>query len=74
MIEQFHGPADPHADLRQAATAHGVETEFVPVEVPAGGGAFHDGWTWHGSDVNRSECAPTFPGGPLHVLGGPLPP
>jgi ectoine hydroxylase-related dioxygenase (phytanoyl-CoA dioxygenase family) len=26
----------------------------VAVEVPAGGGAFHDGWTWHGSDVNRS--------------------
>ncbi len=54
MIEQFHGPADPHAELRQAAAAHGVEPELVPVEVPAGGGAFHHGWTWHGSDVNRS--------------------
>ncbi len=26
------------------------------MEVPAGGGAFHDGWTWHGSDVNRSAA------------------
>ena len=29
--------------------------EIVPVEVPAGGGAFHDGRTWHGSDSNRSD-------------------
>ena len=56
MIEEFHGPEDPHSDLRRAAAAQGVEPEFVPVEVPAGGGAFHDGWTWHGSDVNRSEA------------------
>ena len=28
----------------------------VPVEVPAGGGAFHDGWTWHGSGVNGSAA------------------
>jgi ectoine hydroxylase-related dioxygenase (phytanoyl-CoA dioxygenase family) len=54
MIEQFHGPDDPQAELRQAAAANGVEPEIVPVEVPAGGGAFHHGWTWHGSNVNRS--------------------
>ena len=56
MIEEFHGPDDPHAELLQAAAAHGVEPELVPVEVPAGGGAFHDGWTWHGSGVNRSDA------------------
>ena len=56
MIEEFHGPDDPHAELRQAAALHGVEPELVPVEVPAGGGAFHDGWTWHGSGVNRSDA------------------
>jgi hypothetical protein len=56
MIEQFHGPPDPHRELRQAAAAHGVEPELVPVEVPAGGGAFHAGWTWHGSDLNRSNA------------------
>jgi phytanoyl-CoA hydroxylase len=26
------------------------------VEVPAGGGAFHDGWTWHGSPRNTSSA------------------
>jgi phytanoyl-CoA hydroxylase len=55
MIEEFHGPDDPHQDLRQAARLRGEEPEFVPVEVPAGGGAFHAGWTWHGSNVNRSS-------------------
>ncbi len=54
MIEEFHGPSDPTKDLRRAAAAAGVEPELVAVEVPAGGGAFHAGWTWHGSDVNRS--------------------
>jgi ectoine hydroxylase-related dioxygenase (phytanoyl-CoA dioxygenase family) len=55
MIDEFHGPADPHKDLREAAAAAGVEPELVPVEVPAGGGAFHAGWTWHGSDANRAS-------------------
>jgi hypothetical protein len=54
MIEEFHGPEDPHVELREAAAAQGVEPELVPVEVPAGGGAFHAGWTWHGSGINRS--------------------
>jgi phytanoyl-CoA hydroxylase len=55
MIDEFHGPADPHKDLREAAAAAGVEPELVPVEVRAGGGAFHAGWTWHGSGTNRAE-------------------
>jgi ectoine hydroxylase-related dioxygenase (phytanoyl-CoA dioxygenase family) len=55
MIEEFHGPDDPQQDLRKAALLHGEEPVFVPVEVPAGGGAFHAGWTWHGSNVNRSR-------------------
>ncbi len=52
MIADFHGPDDPHRELREAAAAVGVEPERVPVEVPAGGGAFHAGWTWHGSGAN----------------------
>ena len=56
MIDEFHGPTDPHRELRQAAAVEGVEPELVPVEVPAGGGAFHDGWTWHGSPLNRSTA------------------
>jgi Phytanoyl-CoA dioxygenase (PhyH) len=55
MIEQFHGPDDPHRDLRQAEADEGVRGERVPVEVPAGGGAFHAGWTWHGSAANGSS-------------------
>lgn len=56
MIEQFHGPDDPHVELREAARAVGIEKpDIVPVEVPAGGGAFHFGWTWHGSDINRRQ-------------------
>jgi hypothetical protein len=55
MIEEFHGPADPHRELRAAAADAGVEPERVAIEVPAGGGAFHAGWTWHGSGLNRSD-------------------
>lgn len=56
MIEQFHGPDDATKDLRVAAARAGVaEPEFVPVEVKAGSGAFHFGWTWHGSGVNTAD-------------------
>ncbi len=55
MIEEFHGPDDPDRELRVAARRAGVQAERVPVEVAAGGGAFHAGWTWHGSAVNRTD-------------------
>lgn len=56
MIEEFHGPDNPVKDLEKAAAAAGVKSfERVPVVVKAGGGAFHGGWTWHGSDVNRRD-------------------
>lgn len=56
MIEQFHGPENPIKEMAAAAAAAGVaEIERVPVVVKAGGGAFHSGWTWHGSDVNRAD-------------------
>jgi ectoine hydroxylase-related dioxygenase (phytanoyl-CoA dioxygenase family) len=55
-IEQFHAPDDYRREMREAAAAVGLGTpELVPVEVPAGGCAFHDGRTWHGSDVNRAD-------------------
>ncbi|MFM0592900.1 phytanoyl-CoA dioxygenase family protein [Paraburkholderia dilworthii] len=55
-IRQFHGPDDPHEDLR-AATRKMQFDDFdtVKVEVPAGGGTFHSGWVWHGSNVNRRD-------------------
>ncbi len=50
----FHGPADYRAPMKRAARAEGIAPEIVPVEVPAGGGSFHHGWTWHGSGANVS--------------------
>jgi ectoine hydroxylase-related dioxygenase (phytanoyl-CoA dioxygenase family) len=40
--------------MRDAAAREGVEPEIVYVEVKAGGGSFHHGWTWHGSGANAS--------------------
>src|SRR5438034_6294334 len=55
-IEQFHAPEDYRKEMRDAAASVGLAApELVPVEVPAGGCAFHDGRTWHGSDMNRSS-------------------
>lgn len=55
MIEQFHAPSDPDLDLRRAAAAENAEIQKVPVVVPAGGGAFHAGRTWHGSGINNAD-------------------
>ena len=54
-IAQFHAPEDPAAELHQAAEKIGVTPEIVHVVVPAGGGSFHAGGTWHGSEANRGE-------------------
>jgi ectoine hydroxylase-related dioxygenase (phytanoyl-CoA dioxygenase family) len=52
----FHAPDDPFADVRDAATAAGIDApERVAIEVEAGDGVFHHGWTWHGSDTNRAD-------------------
>ena len=32
-----------------------MRASFMRPEVPAGGGVFHHGWTWHGSGPNRSD-------------------
>jgi ectoine hydroxylase-related dioxygenase (phytanoyl-CoA dioxygenase family) len=49
---QFHAPDDWLGYLREVVP-EGTEIETVPIEVPAGGAAFHDGWTWHGSPPNE---------------------
>ena len=55
-IKQFHAPDDYRREMREAAASVGLGApELVPIEVPAGGCAFHDGRTWHGSDVNRAD-------------------
>ena len=52
---EFHAPADYRKPMREAAIREGVEAEIVHVEVEAGGGSFHHGWTWHGSGPNTSS-------------------
>jgi len=52
--DTFHAPDKPLAALEDAATGAGEEVDLVPVEVPAGGGAFHHGRTWHGSLVEAA--------------------
>lgn len=54
-IMQFHGPEDDLKEVREWAETHGFELELVPVVVPPGGGAFHDGWLWHGSRINQAD-------------------
>jgi ectoine hydroxylase-related dioxygenase (phytanoyl-CoA dioxygenase family) len=50
---EFHAPADYRAPMLKAAMREGIEPEIAYIEVPAGGGSFHHGWTWHGSGDNR---------------------
>ncbi len=52
----FHAPDDWLAHVVSSKPA-GVELELVPIEVPAGGAAFHDGWTFHGSPPNQRADA-----------------
>lgn len=52
---EFHGPEDYKKYMRIAADEQGIEPEIVNVVVPKGGGSFHHGWTWHGSDFNRGR-------------------
>ncbi len=41
------------------AQVAGVSTvECVPVDAKAGNGAFDDGWTWHGSNINSRKVPP----------------
>ena len=54
MPDAFHAPDEPLAALNDAAARADAEPELVPVEVPAGGGAFHHGRTWHGSLVEAA--------------------
>jgi ectoine hydroxylase-related dioxygenase (phytanoyl-CoA dioxygenase family) len=49
---RFHAPDDWLAYV-EAVRPDGAKLELVPIEVPAGGAAFHDGWTFHGSPPNE---------------------
>jgi ectoine hydroxylase-related dioxygenase (phytanoyl-CoA dioxygenase family) len=49
---EFHAPDDWLGYVHDVAPAE-AEIELVPIEVAAGGAAFHDGWTFHGSPPNQ---------------------
>ncbi len=53
---RFHAPNDYEREMHEAAARAGVVPEVVRVEVPAGGGVFHHGRTFHGSGINRTEA------------------
>ncbi|RDI74185.1 Phytanoyl-CoA dioxygenase (PhyH) [Gaiella occulta] len=48
----FHAPEDWLGYVHEVMPP-GEELDLVPIEVPAGGAAFHDGWTFHGSPPNE---------------------
>jgi phytanoyl-CoA hydroxylase len=56
---EFHAPDDWLGYLIATApeAADPDRLELVPIEVPAGGAAFHDAWTWHGSPPNERSDA-----------------
>ena len=54
---EFHGPEDYQQFMRQAAINEGIEADIAYVAVPAGGGSFHHGRTWHGSGHNGGKCS-----------------
>ena len=53
---RFHAPADYEREMREAAGRAGTVPEVVRVEVPAGGGVFHHGRTFHGSGTNHGAA------------------
>jgi ectoine hydroxylase-related dioxygenase (phytanoyl-CoA dioxygenase family) len=59
MGGSFHAPDDWLGHVRDCAGRAGIESELelVPIEVPAGGAAIHDGWTFHGSPPNERADA-----------------
>ena len=61
-----HGGTVPRArrlaGFMAEVSPEGAHVDLVPIEVPAGGAAFHDGWTLHGSPPQRARRPRT----PLH--------
>ena len=49
---EFHAPGNYRLPMQKAAAIAGIEPDIAYIEVPAGGGSFHHGWTWHGSGPN----------------------
>lgn len=54
-VKGFLDEDDFTGAVEAAARAAGVETEYECIELPAGGGVFHNGWTWHASEANTDS-------------------
>ena len=52
---EFHAPLDYRLPMQAAAERAGVTPDIAYIEVPAGDGSFHHGWTWHGSGRNFGQ-------------------
>ena len=52
---EFHSPEDYKLELKKFAHKKNKKIEINYVEVPAGGVAFHHGYTWHGSGTNNTK-------------------
>tara|TARA_Y100001970_G_scaffold51759_1_gene65438 strand:+ start:23548 stop:24369 length:822 start_codon:yes stop_codon:yes gene_type:complete len=52
---EFHSPEDYKLELKKFAHKKNKKIEINYVEVPAGGVAFHHGYTWHGSGINNTK-------------------
>ena len=69
---QFHAPDDHRAGVAAAAAAAGAELDIEAVEVAAGSGAFHHGWTWHGSGPKPVRVASEVSGSALRQQRGSI--
>ena len=54
-VGEFHAPENYRAPMQTAAKLQGIDPDIAYIEVPAGGGSFHHGHVWHGSDKNHGE-------------------
>ena len=53
LLPRSRGLARSRADGDPSRQKADLDRDLVPIEVPAGGAAFHHGWTFHGSPPNR---------------------
>jgi len=52
---KFHAPDNYKKELQKFAKKNNKNLKTVHVELPAGGVSFHQGYTWHGSGINKSQ-------------------
>ena len=51
-VDGFLGQDNFTAAVEATAHAGAATLDYQTIELPAGGGVFHNGWTWHASEAN----------------------